>query len=155
MKNKKKFCGGFSYVEILVALGLFSIMLAAVLPMLLQAGRNMRFAESHYIDHLLAQGMMLTVRDALLDHTSPQTSAATYASSSSIYAYSVWIFGEQEQQFNSVNMPKINIDITNTIASIAGNNSIVVVVVCDASGNVTGRAIGIAYIGLEATNEIP
>ena len=154
MSKKKKY-GGFSYVEILVALGLFAIMLAAVIPTLLQAGRNMRFAESHYSDHLLAQGMMLTVRDALLDRTNPQTAAIVYATTSGIYSYGVWVIGGQEYHFSSINMPEINIDLTSTIALIEGNNSIVIAVICDADGNITGRAIGIAYVGLEATNETP
>ncbi|MCL2365131.1 MAG: type II secretion system GspH family protein [Defluviitaleaceae bacterium] len=66
---------GFSYIEILVALAIFSIALVAVLPVLAHSGRNQATAYTHYAAHLQAQHLMHHVRHALT--VDDQTGAAT------------------------------------------------------------------------------
>jgi len=159
MKNKKR--GGFSYVEILIAMALFAIMLMAVLPLLLQAGRNMGFAESNYRNHLLAQGMMLAVRDALLhdalldDASSLGAVASTYADNHEIELYSVWIFDERRIQVGFYGASKADVFLGDEVMPLTDNSYVIVAAIWNEYGNITGRAIGIAHLGLEDKNEIP
>ena len=153
MKNKRR--GGFSYVEILIALALFAIMLMAVLPLLLQAGRNMRFAESNYRDHLLAQGMMFAVRDALLHDTPSREMASLYAINHDIELYTVWIFDERGTFLRYYGILKANVYLTDGVMPLADNSYVVIAAIWNEYGNMTGRAIGIAHLGLEGENEIP
>lgn len=138
-------------------MALFTIMLMAVLPMLLQAGRNMRFAESNYRDHLMAQGMMLSVRDALLDGAPPRYAASMYASSHGVEFYSIWILEEQMVwlEFNSYGTPEAIISLTGGVAPTASDSHVVIAAIWNEDGNITGRAIGVAHLGLEGENEIP
>jgi len=156
MKNKLR--GGFSYIEILIALALFAIMLMAVLPMVLQAGRNMRFAESNYRYHLMAQGMMLVVRDALLDGVTPQSSqgaALGYASDNGVEFYRVWIFGESVTQFGVYGTPEVNVSLTGGVTPSAGDSYVVIAAIWNENGDMAGRAVGVALPGLEGEHEIP
>ena len=73
--NKKS--SGFSYIEILITLTLFSVLIIVVLPTLLQGGRNMNFAETNYKGHLIAQEIMLITRDTIKDGENIE-SAITY-----------------------------------------------------------------------------
>jgi len=139
----KKNTAGFSYVEILVALAMFFIMLSAVLPSLLQAGRNMEFAESYYVGHLSAQEIMLVVRDAILDGDDPQSVAVCFAEERNISNYRVWIFGEDEHQFGSANVPAIDVTLESGLVS-TGNNSVIIVAVWNSIGHLVGRAVGVA-----------
>jgi len=153
MKNKRR--GGFSYIEILIALALFAIMLIAVLPMLFQAGRNMRFAESNYRNHLLAQGMMLAVRDALVDGASSENAASIYASEHDIEFYSVWIFREHGVLRSFYGVSKANVSIIDGVALVTDNSYVVIAAIWNEDGNMTGRAIGVAHLSLGGDNEIP
>jgi len=67
---------GFSYIEILVALAIFAIAAVAVLPILVQSGRNQNVAYVHYSAHLQAQHIMHEVR-RLIDESviSPDAAA--------------------------------------------------------------------------------
>jgi len=83
MKIKQR--GGFSYIEVIIALALFIIVMAAVLPVLNQAALNARFAREGYGAHLYARHIMLRVRDALNADTTPQWEAGGLR-------YTVWVY---------------------------------------------------------------
>ena len=139
LKQKKR--GGFSYMEVLIALALFAIALTAVFPSLLQAARNMEFAEGYYRSHLLAQGMMLVVRDSLVDG-SPQVAAADFATANEVERYSVWIFGQRAGYFSYGGVLQANVTLTG--GAVAGHSTIVVVIWSE-DGNMAGRAVGVLY----------
>ena len=147
--NKRR--GGFSYVEILVALGLFAIMLVAVLPMLLQAGRNMRFAETHYKDHLLAHAIMLDVRDDLLDGMPPQLAAlnaSTHTANRDAALYFIRIYDASKNGFdNPGNVPGVQLSLDGETLPVAADGYIIIVSIwsiLDERYIITGRAIGAA-----------
>jgi prepilin-type N-terminal cleavage/methylation domain-containing protein len=79
---------GFSYIEIIIALALFGLLLMAALPLVNQSGRNIAYAQEGYATHLAAQSLMLAVRDT------PNISAAeidSLAASLRVENYSVRI----------------------------------------------------------------
>ena len=138
---------GFSYVEILIAMALFSIAMLAILPTLSQAARNLIFAHDNYSSHLKAQRIMLGVRDALMDDMNPEASAVIYAANR--FEFSFWVQGQVTMEFHS----DISIfDGQNAVAAVMGKNStmasnastIIVVVWCE-EGHIAGRAIGMLY----------
>jgi len=147
--NKKS--GGVSYIEMLIALSLFSVLLMAALPLLNQAGRNLAYAQDGYEAHLAAQGIMLAVRDALgeassLNISSAEATASAYAARIGTEGYSVWIFSENaaEISFGSPCVPAINLTLTGLSGmSFSGNTSVIVVVIWDEQLNITGRAVGV------------
>ena len=143
--NKKR--GGFSYIEILLALGLFVILLAAVLPTLLQAVRNMGFATTYYQTHLLAHAIMLDIRDDLLDGALPQTAAANasnHAANREIPRYLVWVYDASYNQYSHGNGPDAQLSLTSAGLSVVGGGYMIVVTIWDDEDNMTGRAIGAA-----------
>jgi prepilin-type N-terminal cleavage/methylation domain-containing protein len=139
----RKLCGGFSYVEILVALSLFGILIMAALPLLNQAGRNLAFAEDGYEAFLGAQGIKLAVRDTgLLSPADAALAASDAAARFGIGTYRVWIFSENAdiaeafgESFGSACAPEIT-------AELSGDLSVIVVVVWNEDMFVTGRAVG-------------
>jgi len=137
--NKKR--GGFSYIEIIIALAMFMILLAVALPSVLQSGRNMELAESHYGFHLSAQAIMLAVRDALQDGECPQNTAAVYANKHGVNLYGVWVLGANgENMFYSDNVPNITVGI---FGEVLMGRDVVVVVVWNDIGYIAGRAVGV------------
>lgn len=162
MKTKRR--GGFSFVEILVALGLFAILLTAILPSLLQAGRNMRFAETHYRGHRQANGMTLAIRDAITHRTIPLQDAAVmaayaYADNHGVNFFSLWIFNETTPTFThyiykSTGAPAETVvtlaDITTPIIS---GSYVIVVIIWDQHGEMTGRSTGVAVPWKEMGDE--
>lgn len=127
-------------MEILIALSLFSIMLVAVLPSLLHAGRNMEFAKTYYEGHLNAQRIMLVARDAIWDGNDPKAMVLDYTSDSDIDLYSVWIFGEDKNYFSTYGAPSMDVSIVSGLAP--AHKYTIVVVTWNEYGNMTGRAIG-------------
>jgi len=145
MKTKlRKKRGGFSYMEILIALSLFAIALAAVFPSLLQVARNMEVAKSYYRAHLSAQGMMLIIRDALADGSNAQVAAADFAAVNDVELYSIWIFGRHSGHFATDGASPANVSLTGGVVPAAGHSTIVVVIWSEA-GNMAGRAVGVLY----------
>jgi len=140
MGNKN--CKGLSYLEVLIALALFAIVLAAVLPSLLQARRNMEIASSFYKGNLQAHGLMLTVRDAMAIGNNPQFAASNYAANHSVMLYSVWVFGGNPVHFYSHGTPEANVTIA---TGIAGDASTIIVAVWNEDGNIIGRAVGVGF----------
>ena len=93
--------GGFSYLEVLIALALFAIVIIAIIPVLTQAGRNMIYAEKAYDAHLQAQRMMLVIRDALMDGQDPEISVVNYTEWD--FEFSFWVDGVGT---HSINQPE-------------------------------------------------
>ncbi|MCL1882237.1 MAG: type II secretion system GspH family protein [Defluviitaleaceae bacterium] len=139
---------GFSYIEIIVALSLFAILVLAALPLIYQAGRNFAFAEGGYQAHLSAQGIMLAVRDSQ-GETAARAAAFEYAERLGVESFGVWIFGRHsgvaEFSFGSECAPDAS-DVSLTGLSgmaFSADASIVVVAVLDEHFNIVGRALGI------------
>jgi prepilin-type N-terminal cleavage/methylation domain-containing protein len=149
-KINRRLCwrGGFSYIEILVALAIFAVALAAVLPVLSQAGRNLAFAREAYDAHQRARHMMLVVRDAL-DSGLPAAEAAAiaFAAERGGFPFTVWFVKGTEV----VHMVHSSGDlIFPVVPPVYANNfnafpdrTAVVVVVYNEYGHVAGRAVGV------------
>ena len=139
-------------MEMIIALGLFTMMLAVILPMLLQARRNMGFAQSNYQDHLLAHNMMLQVTDALRSGASPQAATATaatataesYANIRGIAFYKIWIFDSAKNEFAFGTVDSADALLAGDGIPLFGNGYAVLVAIFNADSYITGRAIGIA-----------
>jgi len=147
MKNKRQ--KGFSYIEILIAMALFSILIAVALPTLIQAARNMDISQEHYWHHLAAQSIMLAVRDSLLHGGILENAAQSMADAHDVEFYTVSIFGENTISFSSYESPPADILLTSQLAPFMGEVSFVVVAVWNSEGILTGRAVGVAHQGVE------
>lgn len=126
-----------------MALALLAIVMAAVIPALYRAGRNLVFAEETYAGHLQAQRIMLGVRGALADGTNPEASAARYAAGG--LRFSVWIFGQHAQEFHSIAVPDADAAISGINMTMANYASTIIVVIWSSDGFVAGRAVGMLY----------
>jgi len=145
--NKSR--AGFSYVEILIALALFAIALVAILPTLLQAGRNLGYAESYYRGHLTAQELMFTVRDALIDGTDIEYTVFDHAQLREISYYRVWLIGQNDAEIYIPGAPKVAIDLQNELVPLAGHSTVIIVAVWNGDRNLIGRAFGVVNHYLE------
>ena len=145
--NKSR--AGFSYLEILIALALFAIVLVAVLPTLLQAGRNMGYAESYYRGHLTAQELMLAVRGALIDGNDIEYAAFDLAQLRDISYYRVWLSGVNHAEIYAPGAPIAAIDLQNELVPLTGHNTVIIVAVWNSDKNLIGRAFGVVNHYLE------
>ncbi|MCL2188608.1 MAG: prepilin-type N-terminal cleavage/methylation domain-containing protein [Defluviitaleaceae bacterium] len=135
MKNH----AGFTYIEIIVALALFAITLAAVLPVLSHAGRNMAYAQEGYIAHLRANHLVLLVRDALHMGENAQDYALAYSAARGNFPFTVWVGGSV---LATENAPNAAVHITGFVPQ--GGHQFIKAVVWDKQGNIRGRAMGFA-----------
>ena len=134
---------GFTYIEVIIALALFSIAMLAIVPTLSQAGHNITFAMEAYDGHLQAQRIMLTVRGALMDGADPEVRAIQHAPGN--YEFSVWVFGRHAQEFHTVSEPDADVAVSGINMAMASRASTIVAVVWGEDGQVVGRAIGMVY----------
>ena len=89
----QKYTGGFSYIEMLVAMGLFLLVLLAVLSFTAATGQNLRTAREIYQKSLAANGIALYVRDMLLRYQEINKDSIHHAANRfSIKYYAVYIF---------------------------------------------------------------
>ncbi|MCL2216762.1 MAG: hypothetical protein FWB91_07045 [Defluviitaleaceae bacterium] len=148
----RKKLGGFSYIEILVALALFSIIFASAIAMLGQSRRNLVYAQEGYAAHLAAHRLMLATRDALGRAPASATPAraslaaaiSDYAEQMDVEIYSVWIFGASTMEFHSDYAPEVTLALGRlSELNISGNASVIVTVVWNEHGNISGRAVGV------------
>jgi len=125
---------GFSYMEMLMALALFVILLAVALPLLAQGGRNLAYSAASYQAHLNAQNIMIAVRGG--EHN---------FAFDGIGEYSVWIHSRDDTvTFHSKNAPVANLLVSGfSSMSVYGDSRVIYVIVWDDSGNPAGRAIGV------------
>ena len=135
-----KLTGGFSYIEVLIAMALFFIVLAAALPALSAAGRNLAYAQNHYSAHLQAQRMMLAIREALHKDEDLELAATAIALQPG-FTYSFWVFGAQAANGGNESA-YITADITSLNLLALVNSSAIKVVIWDSHGNAAGQAIG-------------
>ena len=141
---------GFSYMEMLIALGLFSILLMAALPLLNQASRNLAFAQDGYKNHLAAQNVMLSLRETLREsqetpHDSALLSTLTesYATQFGAESFSVFLWRNDESiSTHSPHAPEINAAL-HGFTSLCPYTTVISVLVFNEFGAISGRAIGI------------
>jgi len=133
---------GFSYLEILIALALFAIVLIAIVPALTQAGRNMVYAEGAYDSHLQAQRVMLVVRDALIDNADPVVATSSFIGS---IDFSFWVRGQNGINFHPRGEPEVDIAAIGSNYTINYQANTIIVVVWSEDGYIAGRAIGMLY----------
>ena len=121
---------GVSYMEILIALAIFGVLLMAALPLLNQAGRNLAYAQDGYRAHLAAQSIMIAVR-------------AGRTQSLSAYAedFTVWSFSRSQPGEILFGTPAPLPQLTRT--NFSQSAVIIVVVVRNEHGYPAGRAIGV------------
>ena len=141
---------GFSYIEILVALALFSIVLFVALPLAFAALGNLDAAKKHGQKNLAATGMGLAVRDMLqngTDITSP--AIQNYAQRFAVERYSVFIF--RPDGTNAPGSPFHfgtaggAVSISGFSSFVKGNESLVVVVlVMNDFDVVVGKSVHLA-----------
>ncbi|MCL2500704.1 MAG: hypothetical protein FWE90_10290 [Defluviitaleaceae bacterium] len=139
---------GYSYIEVLIAVALFAIALAAILPTVYQSGRNMAYAHDGYQAHLHAQNLMLAVRGELETGvpstalTRAETVAHAYASERDGVSFTVWLIdGEGGYIFRSPCAPDADADIIGD-STTRHNRTVIVVAVWNGNSNVAARAIG-------------
>jgi len=125
--------GGFSYIEMLIALSLFSLLVLTSLPLLRQSGLNLGFAQDGYNAHLAAQSIMLAVRDS----HNRETIAADYAKRLGVDYYTVWIFERENAISFGAAAFETNVSITAT------DKEVIVVAVFNPRGQVIGRSVGV------------
>ena len=138
-----KKCKGFSYIEVLIALALFSILTVAVLPSVLQATRNSVLALDYYNHHLGAQSIMLAVRGALITEQNAIVVANETALLHNIELYTVLIFDDSITSFGSYDAPDVVASLANNLAPSGVRSTFVVVVVWNEEGVSTARAVGV------------
>ncbi|MCL2357739.1 MAG: type II secretion system GspH family protein [Defluviitaleaceae bacterium] len=130
--------GGFSYLEVIIAMAIFSVLLMAVLPLVIQSRRNMAYAREGYDAHLAAQNIMLAVRNA-----GGITAISGYAES-----YSVWIFGAggtAESFVESLCAPALDVSLGGDLVFFGNMRTIVAVVwreMPNGEKHKAGRAVG-------------
>jgi prepilin-type N-terminal cleavage/methylation domain-containing protein len=130
---------GFSYMEMIIALGLFSILLMTALPLLNQAGRNLAFAQDGYTHHLSAQNLMHYLRES----PAPVATAATYAAQLNIETYSITIWNIHTITINSPCAPDISVTLHGLPTfCLTQNTSVISVLIWNEHGGISGRAIG-------------
>ena len=150
-------CAGASYIELTVALGLFAILLLAVLPLLTASGRNLAAAQQGYEAHLAAQGIMLAVRDsarvtspAALQLATSETAAASAAYRANTDMYRVWVLAtggagldELLFTFGSDYAPDVDASLSGLATlDFTGSGRVVLVAVFNEHLHIAGRAVG-------------
>lgn len=126
---------GLSLLELLIALALFSVSIAAILPLLLQGSRNMQFAESYYRGHLAANRLLHVIKDAVTDGENVQVAVVNYAEYRGIEFFTVLAMSDELHHFSSYGSPVSDIVVANDLSCC----SIVVLIWCG-YGNLIGRA---------------
>lgn len=133
---------GFSYIEVLIALALFSILTVTVLPSVLQSARNSVLALDYYNHHLGAQSIMLAVRDALVTGKDSVSVATETARVQNIELYTVLIFRDSMTSFGSYDAPDVAAALVSNLVPSGVGSTFVVVIVWNAEGVSTARAVG-------------
>jgi prepilin-type N-terminal cleavage/methylation domain-containing protein len=127
---------GFSYIEVLMALAVLSILLIPLFPAMTQAGQNAAAARDGYTAHLRAQEIMLIVKDAVSDGEDPQPLVAAYAKNNGeLFQYGYWV--SQGLSYRSPGSPPIQVSLQSP-----GDMILVTALVWDNEGRLAGRATG-------------
>jgi type II secretory pathway pseudopilin PulG len=133
---------GFSYMEMIIALSLFSMLLMTALPLLNQAGRNMEAAQAGYKAHLSAQSLLLTLRES--QPITPQQAAAQ-AELLGIETYKIFIWNNSAPAtITSPNAPQISASLQGLeTLPLSQYATVISVLIFNEFDAVSGRAIGI------------
>ncbi len=125
---------GFSYIETLIALAIFSIALLSLLPLFSQAQRNGAYSREAYAVQLHAQGIMAVAREAAVNGEDIEGSVNEYIAGINNLPdeFGVW-YGDYAYTSGLF-------DFTPTI-SLTGLSGEIITVVCR-DGNIYGRAAG-------------
>ena len=138
---------GFSYIEILVALALFSTVLLVALPLTLAVVQNLGAAESRGQKNLAASGMALAVRDSIARNKNVTSSTIIgFANRFGVENYSVYIFlpnGTHARGSPFHSKPLVcNFSMVGFEPFVKGNDSLVVVVLVRSEyGVVVGKSL--------------
>jgi type II secretory pathway pseudopilin PulG len=134
---------GFSYIEIIVSLALFSIALVAVLPVLSQASRNLAYAQDVYAAQLRAHNLLFIVRDALTDGHDPEPAARQYSQAREGFPFTVHITGGTggDRGFSTPDAPTALINVNDNAPSF--NQTVITVIVWNEHSHIAARIVGI------------
>jgi type II secretory pathway component PulJ len=138
--ERRLYTGGFSYIEILIAVTLFAILLVAVLPIISQASRNMAYAQDRYEAHLWAHNLMLIIREELELHIDAaainraETRTAIYSADRGGFLFTFWINGTPYPPTPSA---------TVSLMGFAPERTTIIVVIWDGHENIIARAFGV------------
>ena len=138
--------GGFSYIEVTVSFAIFLVLVAASLPLINSAARNLAFARNGYYAHLAAGRLMQSVRLSLTAGNDIKASVASV--SPDVYAYSIWV-GDQDNHttVRSENAPDADISFAGDLCIGAMDGlHIIIVVIWGDCGGVLGRTVGAVYL---------
>ena len=128
---KIKLKNGFTYIDVVVAMAIFSIAAMAVFAVLSQSFNNMNIARERHEAHLSAQSIMLIARDSVNPDLSDFNN------------YTVWIIGDNiiyiTDKDNPGHVPDVN------IISPLAYGTMIIVIVWDANGNIAARAKGMTF----------
>jgi len=129
MDSTKK-SAGLSYIEVIIALAIFTVTLTVVFATISQATRNLYAAQVYYDAHRHATSIMMAFRDAANAGESAEAAALETAARFGVQHFTVWVDGEYVMgvQWGSVSVSE----------SIAPS---VVVVVWSADERIIGRAV--------------
>ncbi|MDR1665213.1 MAG: type II secretion system GspH family protein [Clostridiales bacterium] len=140
---------GFSYIEVLIALAIFCIVLLSVLPTVAKAGADSRAAADGYRAQLCAQEILLVARDALNAGLPPQAEVENYIGSlaEKPFAYGYWLTGTDEG-YTSPNAPDIIPASAITGLPETGDRPgyLLVVAVWTPDGRLAGRSAAMVYV---------
>jgi hypothetical protein len=124
-------------------MAIFLIALAAVFPILSQAGRNLAFAQDGYAAHLRAQHLMLLVRETLPND--PTAIAQQYSSERGSFPFTAWLIGGGTILLEISNLEELDMKpaaIDPFGLNAFDNRTAIVVAVWNEHGNLAGWAIG-------------
>ena len=145
---------GFTYIEVLIALAIFIIVLLPLFPVFAKAGRDTSTAQAGYLAWLAAQEIMLQVKDAAENgftseittklHTDINTFLENYQEPVNAYGY--WVFFEKGPLYKylSSDAPEITVSAAvSDMLEVAINEGFTIVsVVWMESEGIIGRATG-------------
>ena len=82
---------GMSYIEVIIAAGIFALAAAVAFATISQAITNQRAAELHYNAGRHATGILLAVQGSLAENQDPAFAANTTAARFGVDYFSVWV----------------------------------------------------------------
>lgn len=139
--------GGFTYVEMIIALAVFCIALAPLFPAISQARRNADYARETYRAQCDANEMVLIVKNALEKNKSPVEVVAEHMSAltNPPAAYGFWVRyadgAKADISYTTVSAPALSVQTDVSPAGLTGTG-VIIAVVWDADGHPAGRAVG-------------
>ena len=140
-----KASGGFTYADVVISLGMFVLLVAAALPLINMAARNITYAREGYRAHLDAGRLLHKARQALIERKDVQGELLELELEA--YAYSVWVVGKYPLVVLSekANDAELGLD-GDFITKLPERLHVIVVVVWDENGSILGRTVGSVFL---------